>query len=110
MSHHGKNPFKDVEPSLISGDTNEMMRKLLDATNFIGATGQFPEGQISVDDEGGIQFTLKPENGKLIIDFGKPIQWVGLTPQDACDLAGSLVKLARGIARQNGEMVALTIK
>jgi hypothetical protein len=110
MSHHGPNPFESEEPKFTTGDRSEMMRKLLDTTGFIGATGQFPEGQITLDDEGAIQFALKPENGKLVIDFGKPVQWVGMTPQEACDLAGSLVKMARAIARKDGETVALVIK
>jgi hypothetical protein len=86
------------------------MRKMLDTTGFIGSTGDFPKGQITMDDEGAIQFALKPEDGKLVIDFGTPVQWVGMTPQEACDLAGSLVKMARAIAREKGEMVALMIK
>jgi hypothetical protein len=103
MSHHGNDPLGLNKPSLLTGSREEMLRKMLDSSGFVGATGHFPAGQISVDDEGGIQFAIKPENGKLIIDFGKPVSWVGMSPQEACDLAGSLVKMARAIARKNGD-------
>ncbi len=89
---------------------NALRRQLLDTTNFKGATGLFPQGQLTPDDEGQIRFFAKVENGKVIIDFGTSVAWIGMSPQEACDLAGDLVKMARAAARAKGESVALTLR
>lgn len=111
MAHHGSRPLDggnqedDRERQM-----NELRRALLDTTGFVGATGMFPQGQLTPNDEGQIRFVMKAENGKVVLDFGTPVVWIGMTPQEACDLAGDLVKFARAVARENGEMVALTIR
>lgn len=67
----------------------------------LGATGRFPEGKLVEHDMGEIQMRVGLDRGKIVIDFGTPTAWVGMTPQQASDMADSLVKfslLARGIS------------
>lgn len=57
-----------------------------------GATGQFPEGKIDASDEGEIKIGVAKIDGKVILNFGSPVKWVGFTPQQARQLAESLRK------------------
>jgi len=125
MGHHGDEPFfpegskhqrefedkrfAELREMIEGGDRAKLSRALLDTTGFIGATGLHPEGKLSPDDEGGIQFRVGSENGKVVLDFGKPIQWVGMDAQQAADLASSLMKWARIVGRKDGETVTLNL-
>lgn len=113
MAHHGPNPFdgKDIQPSNMElrQKRAELMRGMLDATGFKGALGDFPEGALTKQDEGAIQFAIGEMNGKVIIDFGTSVHWVGMTPQQAADFASTILKRARQTARKNGETVGFTI-
>jgi len=87
----------------------KLMRGLLDTTGFIGALGSHPEGKLTPADEGAIQFAIGEQNGKVVIDFGTPVHWLGMSAQQAADLAGDLMKWARLVGRKQGETIALTI-
>lgn len=64
--------------------------------NQFGATGQFPEGQLNEHDEGELSFGVMhdAERGVVVVDFGKPVQWIGMPKKMAMELAGILVKHA----------------
>ncbi len=57
-----------------------------------GATNKYPEGKLNETDEGEIQLgvTHDPKIGKVIINFGKPVAWIGFSGAQAMDLARSL--------------------
>lgn len=59
-----------------------------------GATGKFPEGKLSDNDEGEIRFGVTNYRGKVLIDFGKPVQSIGFTPAQARQIAATLLKHA----------------
>jgi hypothetical protein len=86
-----------------------LMRDLLNTTGFRGAIGSFPQGQLTPSDEGAIQFAVGEQDGKVVIDFGTSVHWVGMTPQQAADFASVIMKQARLAARRAGESVAFTI-
>ena len=111
MSHHGSEPF-DGEPEdparKIARD--KLMRDLMSsAADFRGSLGDFPEGKLTKTDEGAIQFAVGEKDGKVILDFGTPVNWVGMSPQQAADLAALLFKHARTVGRKNGEAISFTI-
>lgn len=113
MSNHGDEPFdhgpeqkKDFDA--IQG-RNKLMRDLLSTTGFRGALGDFPEGKLTKSDEGAIQFAIGSKDGKVILDFGTSVHWVGMTPQQAADLASTLLKRAREVGRANGETIGFTV-
>lgn len=108
MSHHGQDPFDPTDPARRE-TFDAFKRKMMDTTAFRGALGDFPEGQLTKSDEGAIQFGISTKDGKVILDFGTPVAWVGMNPQQAADLASLLLKRAREAARRNGESVAFTI-
>jgi hypothetical protein len=61
-----------------------------------GATGNFPQGKISDDDEGelilGVAWDDVSKN--VIIDFGKSINWIGLDAPKAILFANSILRFA----------------
>ena len=57
----------------------------------LGATGRFPQGKLHPTDEGEIQFAVGSGKGKVLLDFGKPITWLGLDPAAARQLGQALL-------------------
>lgn len=111
MAHHGSEPFggtpEDPEHKIAR---NKLMRDLLEsAADFKGALGSYPEGQLTKTDEGAIQFAIGAKDGKVVIDFGTPVHWLGMTPQQAADFASLLLKRAREVGRSNGEAIDFII-
>lgn len=111
MSHHGSEPFdgtpEDPEHKLAR---QKFWRDLMSsAKNFRGSLGDFPEGKLTKTDEGAIQFAVGEKDGKVVLDFGTPVNWVGMNPQQAADLASLLLKRAREVGRKNGETIGFTI-
>jgi hypothetical protein len=110
MAHHGPNPFDGDKRSMEEiQKRNDLMRDLLDATKFRGAIGDFPEGKLTKQDEGAIQFAIGEAHGKVVVDFGTSVHWLGMTPQQAADFASTILKRARLVARKSGETVGFTI-
>ncbi len=107
MSHHGDEPFRDFD-----GERNKLMRELLNTTGFRGTVGSYPDGVLrkrAEDDDGLIQFAVGIEDDKVVIDFGTPVAWLGMTPQQAADFASSILNRAREAGRKAGETVTFKI-
>ena len=77
-----------------SRDMTESMKELAQRMG-LGATGQFPQGQLNQTDEGEIKLAVGLEGSKVVLNFGKPVAWVGLDADQARQLAGSLLDKAR---------------
>jgi hypothetical protein len=108
--NHGSGPFdatpEDPERKI---QRNKLMRDLLSTTDFKGALGEFPKGKLTKTDEGSIQFAIGEKDGKVVIDFGTPVHWLGMSPQQAAEFASLLLKRAREVGRKNGETVSFLI-
>jgi hypothetical protein len=61
-----------------------------------GARGDFPQGQLSDDDQGGINIGVAYDKlyGVVRIEFGKPVAWLALPPPQAIELAQLLLRHA----------------
>lgn len=72
-----------LEKSLISRP--DAMRLLYPDRAALGATGRFPLGKLTSDDEGELKFALAadPQTKTIIFDFGKPIAWFAMPRSDA---------------------------
>jgi hypothetical protein len=55
---------------------------------------QYPDGKLNATDEGALQIAVFTEDGNVIINFGKPVNWVGMPPDQARALAALLVAQA----------------
>ncbi len=76
------------------------MKRLLDQFED-RARRSWPEGRINSDDEGELAMacTADKEHGVVVLDFGKPVKWVGLPPQEAVRMAEILIAKAREVAK-----------
>ncbi len=59
-----------------------------------GATGEYPEPPLDRTDEGQISFGVTSHRGNVIINFGKPVAWLGMNGVQALALAEMLMKHA----------------
>lgn len=61
-----------------------------------GATGRFPQGKASSDDEGELVLGVAADHRQQLVqlDFGKPVKWLGLGKQEALGLAAAIAKKA----------------
>jgi hypothetical protein len=88
MSHHGNPPHN---PHL-----SEMMQRLM---------GEYPNGRLNGDDAGALAMAVGINNGKVVLQFPKPVSWIGMTPDETIGLAELLVKRAR----ESGATKPLTV-
>ena len=59
--------------------------------------GEFPNGRLNKDDCGAIPMAVGVENHRVVLRFPKPVAWawVGMTGDEAYELAQTLLKHAR---------------
>ena len=62
-----------------------------------GATGLFPGGKLTASDKGQLGFKVGHTNDKkkVILDFGRPVAWIGFTPVEAFSISKALRKHAK---------------
>lgn len=63
----------------------------------LGATGQFPDGKIEPEDEGGLQLAIGHDQDHVRIEFGKPTEWLAFGRDQAIELAKLIVEHAMQI-------------
>lgn len=98
MSHHSDKPldFRPEDYEAVNPITKSISQKLLNNLK-LGATGKFPEGKITPEDEGEIKLLIQIHKGNIMMNFGKKIQWIGFNPDQALQIADLLIKFARRI-------------
>jgi len=74
------------DPSNESGDASP--------GHTAGETGGFTHGVLTPDDEGELRYAVTASGGKVIVAFGTPVEWIGMTPRMAHQLADALNKWA----------------
>ena len=103
MSHHGSNPF-GTDPLGQNGNKSDLLRKLLAETPTTGdplkdlqrkLQGEFPDGRLNPGDEGALAVMIGHEKGKVVMQFPTPTAWIGFTPEQAMDIAQTLITHAR---------------
>ena len=78
--HHGSTPDPRIADAI--GDAEELAALA-----------------ISELDEGELRFGLAYVDGKILVNFDKPVVWLGMSPAEAKDFARLLLKLANPITR-----------
>lgn len=61
----------------------------------LGATGKFPQGKIKKDDQGELRMAIFGKDGKIIIDFGKELSWIGFSKDEARQLGNLLIEKSK---------------
>ena len=59
-----------------------------------GPTGRFPRGKLDQHDEGELAMGVFIYRGEVRLEFGKPVAWLALGPDDADALAKLLTQKA----------------
>lgn len=72
---------------------NAQKDKFMKNEQKIGATGEFPDGKLNEHDEGelAVAITSDPKSRRIIMEFGKEIACIAMTPEEA-DGFGDLLK------------------
>lgn len=78
MDHHSNQPDMERLRKLLADEAQRL---------GLGATGQFPEGKLSDHDEGEIKVAIATTQGKIVINFGKSINFLAMTPEQGLDFA-----------------------
>ena len=62
----------------------------------------FSEGRLGAMDDGDLAFAIGADKDTqtVRIDFGKPVEWIAMNPQQAVELAQCLIKRARQISTE----------
>ena len=60
------------------------------------------DGRLGPTDDGDLAFAVgpHPDHDLIVIDFGKPVEFVSVQPQQAVELAQTLIKHARALSRE----------
>jgi len=89
MAHHSDQPaMRDFDRQRMELAAQQMK---------LGATGRQTLPPVTHDDEGEIQLAVSHDatKRKVYINFGKPIAWVGLTPEQATDIGEAFLSHSR---------------
>lgn len=90
MAHH----WSDPQENQMSKDE---FKKLFTKGDEPGATGKYPDGKLDPLDEGELQMRLGNIQGRIVIEFGKPITSIGFTKDEALALGQALIDRALNI-------------
>jgi hypothetical protein len=63
----------------------------------LGATGRFPDGKLNAQDQGEIKIGVTVSDEKVVLAFGKPVEWIGFTREQAIQIGQTLIDRARQI-------------
>ena len=65
----------------------------------LGATGMFPDGKASEDDQGEVAFAVGIDKDKklVLMLFKNPVKWFGMRKEEALDLAKLIVEKANEV-------------
>lgn len=83
MSHHYGPPLPSMDFLMKDQD--------------LGATGKFPDGKLNNDDQGEIKIGVTVTDERVVIAFGKPVDWVGFTREQAIQIGQTLIERARQV-------------
>lgn len=94
MAHHGSD-----------AEQEKRVRRELDEI-FKRSFGEFPDGRLNAQDEGEIPMSVGHQDGRVVLQFPRNLNWIGFTADQAIDLANTLIEHARSA----GSKKPLTVK
>ena len=94
MAHSGKEPFNREMMEQFKKQRDELRGHVADLIRN-NSNNAWPDGMIHEDDEGVTAMAISVQNKHVVIQFPEPTAWIGITPEQAMELAGSLIQNAR---------------
>lgn len=95
MAHHSSQP---EDRQHIAAELERLMEEANRRQEMqLGGTGEYPQGKLTPGDEGEIRIAIGVKDGKVMIDFGKQVVWIGFDPSQAVAPAESLIAKAKAI-------------
>lgn len=76
---------------------------ILEQALKLGATGKFPDGKVSPDDEGELKLGVTHKDKNVVIVFGRPVAWLSMATGVARDLARAMLEHADKVDQEAGE-------
>ena len=58
---------------------------------------KYPHGKLNEHDEGELAMAISHEDGNVVLNFNKPVAWIGMPPEQAMGLAELLIEHARAL-------------
>ena len=100
FSHHGDTEVRRLEEQLER--EAQLRRKLADQMAGKRGERKYSDGRLGADDDGDAAFMIRGDQEKqvVILEFGKPMDWVAMPPAQAIKLAQLLIKHARAISTE----------
>ena len=97
MAHHS-----GPDDKLMDGGMLQALFRKQDASDDIGAlmeqlgsTHRHPQGALTEDDEGEIRIGVTVADGKVVLAFGKHVDWIGFGAEQARSIAETLLNRAQ---------------
>lgn len=90
MSNHGNDEFSRHLNGADESPPTDKLREILGQA----LDDALPAKKLTERDEGPISFDIGHTGGRVVMNFGKSIQWIGLSPIQARDLAFMLLSHA----------------
>ena len=87
MSHSSKEGFYD----------ESIMKSLIQSQEKADST--YPDGKLKDNDEGGIYAGIAIDKGRIIIQFAKPVSWIGFTKDEAMNFAMEIISKVKDVHR-----------
>ena len=88
MAHHGIGPDNQFEDVLKNVEFDDS--KIKEQLKKFEKPRTYPDGRLGAMDDGELAIAITEKNGRVLIHFGKPIEWIGFTPEQAVEIAQSL--------------------
>ena len=79
---------------------SDAMKRLFDQGQG-AAKREYPDGRMGAHDEGALAFAvgIDERHGAVVLNFNKPVSWMGMGPADAVRLAELLIEKARAVSK-----------
>ena len=91
-----KNALNNGEGLTPQMEMQKLQDRLLKDSAKSGKTGDYPEGMYGPEDEGAVRFGIAADvrNNKVALNFGTPVAWMAMSPDQARNLGQALIKCA----------------
>lgn len=86
MAHHGVEYPNNLHMEEFKSSFGQMPDTFEELVKILGPTGKFPNGKLNENDEGELVFGIAIDEGKMVMNFGKPIKWIGFEKKQVEEL------------------------